>query len=74
MGTMSLCSRSRRRGLSQIFLCLSDIVSPNTSSCLEMDGIPFLMTSGVRFLDCFLYRLLRHHQNGVSLEVGTKLL
>ena len=71
MGTMSLCSR---RGLSQIFLCLSDIVSPNTSSCLEMDGKPFLMTSGVRFLDCFLYRLICHHQNGVSLEVGTKLL
>ena len=51
---MSLCSRSGRRGLSRIFFCLFDIGNPDTSSCLEMEGKPFLTTSGVRFLDCFI--------------------
>ena len=54
MGTMSMCPELGRRGLSRIFLHLPGIRSPDTSSCLEMDGKPFLMTSRVRFLDCFV--------------------
>ena len=51
---MSLCPGLGRQGLSRVFLRLSDIGSPDTSSCLEMDEKPFLTTSGVRFLDCFV--------------------
>ena len=53
MGTMSMCPELGR-GLSRIFLHLSSIGSLDTSSCLEMDGKPFLTTSRVRFLDCFV--------------------